>query len=361
MTMLIIMFTIVRCFWASVGWFVVESQWYFDLLRAGVGRGPTWSSLLPGASLPGLELPRAVCRPGSVSFPFGGGRPCVGSEALFQLRSFLASPQALLTFRVLVVLWFLLASYIALGLARWFVKTLLGVAMPAVDRCAWWLLRNWPDYGYSPRSLHLGDMYLQLRGDVCKNATQYCDRIDELENSFGGPISPMAALPLARLRRRARWVRVAEAVVGAGRVGTWIRGRWTPDLPTDANPDVCRWLMASLPTGAKVLGGGLEQVTTTDWRDGFYLVVAFPDGRRLVFPELLGRLRQYSLFRDRDVLLLGGLRARAVEWCRARGLRSWVAEVAVSSAVALAFEPSTHEEVDHLLVKERQTPTPALP
>nr|AYP71799.1 hypothetical protein [Penicillium brevicompactum ssRNA virus 1] len=158
-----------------------------------------------------------------------------------------------------------------------------------------------------------------------------------------GFVSPMTSLATGRVRPRARWVRVAEVVCGKDRVGALIRGRWTPDLPSSQQSDVENYLLATISGGAKVIGGGLRTLPPSERaEDGVYLVVETQHGRSLCFPSLLGRLRSYSLFRDRDRLLLGSLRARAEEWCRSRGFESWLTDLAVSSALELAWPVAPH-------------------
>lgn len=167
-----------------------------------------------------------------------------------------------------------------------------------------------------------------------------------------------------RLRRRARWVRALQEELGGrwGVVGEVLRGRWEPDLPEQHGSDVLRYVAASVENGVRILGGGfarvgLERAEEGESEDslrerrsraaekGFYLLVSFEGCDDVVFPHLVGHLRQHSLFRQRDSSLLLGLRSRAVDWCRARGFDSWVSDVAVASAVTLAFERSTHEEL----------------
>jgi hypothetical protein len=158
-----------------------------------------------------------------------------------------------------------------------------------------------------------------------------------------GYVSPTTALATGRVRPRARWVRAAEVVCGKGRIGALIRGRWTPDLPSSKQSDVANYLLATVSGGAKVIGGGLKSVPSSfSKEDGLYIVLETQEGRSLCFPNLLGRLRSYSLFRDRDRLLLGSLRARAEEWCRSRGFDSWVTDLAVSSALELAWPVASH-------------------
>jgi hypothetical protein len=158
-----------------------------------------------------------------------------------------------------------------------------------------------------------------------------------------GFVSPTTALATGRVRPRARWVRVAEVVCGTRRVGALIRGRWTPDLPSREQSDVSNYLLATVSGGAKVIGGGLRTVPSSERQeDGVYIVLETQGGRSLCFPNLLGRLRSYSLFRDRDRLLLGSLRARAEEWCRSRGFDSWLTDLAVAGALELSWPVAPH-------------------
>lgn len=168
-----------------------------------------------------------------------------------------------------------------------------------------------------------------------------------------------------RLRRRARWVRALEAVVGGGggRVSAWLRGRWVPDLPSHRHTPVQRYLLASVENGARILGGGSEKTVEGDGTEGteMYFVLETAKSTEVVFPSLLGSLRQYALFRERTSDLLLGLRSRASEWCRARSLRPWVADLAVCSAVNLAMEPSTHEGESAPRVRRAIERLPLLP
>lgn len=164
--------------------------------------------------------------------------------------------------------------------------------------------------------------------------------------SCGRYVPITSAVSVQRLRQRARWVRALEQLLGgrAGVVATFVRGRWTPDLPSDARSDVLNYALGGIENGARCLGGGI----TTIW-DGntparhIYLVLDVGGSVQLVYPELLGLLRQYSLFRERDGALLSALRSRAIQWCKGRSFRAWVADMAVAGAVCLAMVPSTHE------------------
>lgn len=164
----------------------------------------------------------------------------------------------------------------------------------------------------------------------------------------GGRRLPVSAhLECARLRRRTVWVRQLEAVLGSapGVVGAFVKGRWTPDLPSNER-SVGVNLALSHPTGgAKILGGGsVRGGTAGQPRRETYVVVELPDGsRETVFPELLGRLASYSLLRERNADLVSALRLRAQEWCKNAGLSSTVSWWAVCSAIKLAWPVSTME------------------
>jgi hypothetical protein len=148
-----------------------------------------------------------------------------------------------------------------------------------------------------------------------------------------------------RPRLRARWTRALQEELGGrfGVVGEVMRGRWVPDLPSYERSDVANYLLSSVEDGARILGGGFEEVADDFGADGVYFIVETSGSRELVFPALLGAIRQYALFRKRDSSLLLGLRSRASEWCKARGFRPWVADMAVCSAAVLAMSPSAHE------------------
>jgi hypothetical protein len=187
-------------------------------------------------------------------------------------------------------------------------------------------------------------------------------------------VSVTSGVAGTRLRRRARWVRALQKDLGGryGVVGEVLRGRWEPDLPSVYGSDVLRYVAASVENGVRILGGGFadsgppegEEETREQFlrrrEKCFYLLVATEEGDDVVFPHLLGHLRQHSLFRQRDSALLLGLRSRAVEWCRARGLVSWVADLAVASAVSFAMELSTHESLTAPRVEAAMEASPLL-
>lgn len=177
--------------------------------------------------------------------------------------------------------------------------------------------------------------------------------LDQLRGPSGDGLQPggrflpvTSAVSVQRLRRRARWVRALEGALGGrhGVVGRFVRGRWTPDLPSDTTATANAYLSGTIPNGVRCLGGGTFK-GNEEAEPVVYLVLDDGEDVQLCVPELLGRLRLYSLFRKRDDVLLGALRTRAVEWCRNRGLASWVSDLMVGPTVGFAMQPSTHEEV----------------
>jgi hypothetical protein len=139
-----------------------------------------------------------------------------------------------------------------------------------------------------------------------------------------------------------------EAALGgrSGTVAEFVRGRWTPDLPSPLSSSVLAYARGSIPNGVRVLGGGLQELSGEQKRDPeVYLILDDGFSVEVVFPQLLAKLRQYALYRERDEQLLGSLRSRAGEWCRAVGLPNHVADLAIASATSYAMIPSTHEEL----------------
>jgi len=183
------------------------------------------------------------------------------------------------------------------------------------------------------------------------NFDQATDRM-RLEDEGGLSLSS-AALVAGRLRRRARWVRTLEGVLGGrcGVVASVIRGRWVPDLPSTRRSPVASALLGNLKNGAKLLGGGVVANTGGETpRNEVYYVLELPEGDSvLVFPDLLSRLQSYSVFRQRDAALLAALRARAREWCKL-SLPAWVWPLAIPGAVALATMTTEAEESSVALI-----------
>jgi hypothetical protein len=156
------------------------------------------------------------------------------------------------------------------------------------------------------------------------------------------PIS--AFLAGARLRPRARWARGLEVVLGVrrGTLGAIVRGRWTPDLPSAANPACLNLVLSQFEDGAILLGGG--EVQCKDGERATYYVVELSDGsRNVLFPELLSRLGSYALLRQRDAVLVSALRLRALEWCKSKGISDTLRLLIVPSVLRCVFEKSPEE------------------
>jgi hypothetical protein len=151
-----------------------------------------------------------------------------------------------------------------------------------------------------------------------------------------------------------------------GVVASFIRGRWTPDLTSDGASGQRNYTLGTLENGARFLGGGsldVERVNAQGVAEPasvVYLCLDIEGEAWVVIPELLARLRYYALYRQRDQLLLGALRTRAIEWCKVHGLMAWQVDLAVTSAVMLAMRPSTHEELatPHVAESLKRTPPP---
>jgi hypothetical protein len=129
-----------------------------------------------------------------------------------------------------------------------------------------------------------------------------------------------------------------------GSVGRFLRGRWTPDLPSQNRSPILNALLATSSQEMKLLGvGAIRTNALPGPQRVVYVVVETPQGRELVFPALLGRLQQYSLLRERSPELLRGLKARAIEWMKEQEVPAWVAPLAVPGAVARACLETTTE------------------
>jgi len=130
--------------------------------------------------------------------------------------------------------------------------------------------------------------------------------------------------------------------VPSGTVGRFVRGRWTPDLPSPNNSQGVNLVLASRPDGVKILGGG--SVQGKDKTRVAYLVVEDRDGSvSTVFPELLAALRSYAFLRARESTLVLALRSRALEWCKKRGLGDSSTSVAVEAAVSWTWVEDDRE------------------
>jgi len=153
---------------------------------------------------------------------------------------------------------------------------------------------------------------------------------------------PVTAHLCARPRRRARWVKAIESVLGdapGGVVGKLVRGRWTPDLPSEAFSPELNLLLSKAKGGVRILGGGSVVGKSGDDEEKVpYFVVEHPDGTvETCFPQLISSLSSYTFFRKRESTLVLALRSRALDWCKRKGLSSSSTEVAVSTAIRWAW------------------------
>jgi hypothetical protein len=203
-----------------------------------------------------------------------------------------------------------------------------------------------------------------------------------------GGITPITSVYRRRLRRRARWVRVVEAALGTryGTLGQLVKGKWVPDHIPPGAPREVAWLLGSVENGARLLGGGviagrpsqadkLKACGTCLFKverdcscpapapmqvgeEQLYLVVEIKGEISVVFPSLLAKLRLYALCRQRNEQLLGALRTRAVEWCKAASLDEVSSDLAVSGSLGLAMLPSTSERVTRAQVARAMAEPP---
>lgn len=148
----------------------------------------------------------------------------------------------------------------------------------------------------------------------------------------------------SRLRRRARWVRRVEdsLALRRGTLGSLIRGRWIPDLPSSEYPAGLNVVLSQFEDGAILLGGG--EVQGKDGARVAYYHVELSDGsREVLFPDAVSKLASYALLRQRDATLVSALRLRALEWCKSAGIADDLRLLVVSSTLRLVFECSKSE------------------
>lgn len=160
----------------------------------------------------------------------------------------------------------------------------------------------------------------------------------------------------ARLRRRSRWVRALQQVLGGdfGAVSRLFRRRWTPDLPSDSCGSVVNFMAAFSEDGVEFLGGG-----TLQGQGGnvvVYVHVRLEDGSVLtVFPELLASLSNRALFRGRGSALLALLRLKALEWRKEQGLPHHRFSFGLADTLSLAMRSSSWESRSLERVAEART------
>jgi len=365
-----------RLFWESVGWYLVGVV-PFAVAGASVIFAWSWQSFARLWKVPYLLGGGSVNVAAALLGAVGGGWWWGGALALGLLPrlffwmgvsaglpaswvGFGAAAVALLAgtclFTLLIIVrtvprLFRACSLLLRTIARWLAVFFLylfwvsfGLLWPADGRSTFWRLLPLPllfgqEAPQRARALH-------DRVDVCG---QHVDSAHSLGlNEF--PHSRLGAVYSARPRRRARWVRSLEGLLGGapGSVGRFVRGRWTPDLTSDSVSIGANHVLAHLSDGVKIRGGG-SVLTKTMGGDGrlerqAYIVVDLSDGtREVVFPELLSRLASYCVLRDRNAVLVSALRLRALEWCKSRGLTASVTWCALPGALRFAWEVSPAE------------------
>jgi len=160
---------------------------------------------------------------------------------------------------------------------------------------------------------------------------------------------PVSAHLCARPRRRAVWVRRLEVVLGVapGVVGRFVRGRWTPDLPSAEFSLGTNLILSHLEGGARILGGGSVQAKdrgSGELCSEAYLVVELADGSRdVIFPALVSSLAAYAFLRERSATRVGALRSRAVEWYKGKSLSSDLCWAGLSGSFDKAWQVSPRE------------------
>jgi len=161
-------------------------------------------------------------------------------------------------------------------------------------------------------------------------------------------LAPTAHL-CARPRRRARWVRSLEEVVGkGGTVGQFVAGRWTPDLPSSNLTSELNLLLARRPGGVRLCGGATVTTKPSGQDElpsklSYYVVESSLGVYETVCPALVSYLSTYAFARVRDDTLLSSLRSRAIDRCKRWGLEESLLEVFVPTSVSWAWVPSPRE------------------
>nr|UUW21110.1 MAG: hypothetical protein [Sanya tombus-like virus 8] len=239
----------------------------------------------------------------------------------------------------LVLLW----VRSCVGLLKWGWPVVANLTAPGwlVEVCIAWILRGTkaPPAVQPAEVVHdptlSGHVLAHMRGSFYAQAAQ----VKHASLAAGG-------ITVSRIRRRSRWVGALQDYLGGrpGIVGELVRGRWTPDLPSDRRALSANAFLSTFDGESKLLGGGVLPSDDPDVHEPF-LIVQTRSGREVVVPSLLGRLSRYSCFRDRDDALLAGLRSRAQEWCADKKVVDCVLPLIIPSACAMAYLVSAPERL----------------
>jgi len=156
----------------------------------------------------------------------------------------------------------------------------------------------------------------------------------------------------SRLRGRSVWTNRLQAYLGGrpGIVGDLVRRRWVPDLPSSERPLSVNALLGLLDHDAKLLGGGVLPYSGEPDLDKNspaepFLVVETAKGRVVICPTLLAHLSLYACFRPRTQELLAGLRSRAREWLREKGIAELASAFVLPDTVAASFSETAPERL----------------
>lgn len=211
--------------------------------------------------------------------------------------------------------------------------------------------RRWLNGGYQyalPPSMFLADLDRRMEANpedrdvkLSQRSMEALARGTALANAEGVALLVAACgsgQTLPRLRRRGRFANRLQHALGERNeiAGRFLRGQWTPDLPSESRTPAVSAFLHLRRRQVKVLGAGTFPTTTG--RDGDYVLVESSDGKReLVVLNLLFKLVTYATFRPRDAALELALKSRAVSWLQDVDAPLWVGAVAMAETIAAAW------------------------
>lgn len=258
------------------------------------------------------------------------------------LRSFMNYTTMLFTI-AFVLLVYIAATWVAIPLLRYTFWYLVAVVILFWRSLLWSATGTWPVPDKPRLDRSPSDPWVTVDGfgqPVGSEVEVGGVRVNEFTHL---PVSA-ATGSAARLRRRSRFVRAVEALLGEApvTVGQLWRGRWTPDLPSSSLSHGANLILGLRAEGVRILGGG--SVHTDNPKDGVYIVCELADGSvEVLFPELVGRLAAYAIFRDRNATLLSALRLRALELAKKAGLDGPETYSMVLSSLRFVWRPGPQE------------------
>jgi len=240
-------------------------------------------------------------------------------------------------FRFAVLLWKLVFRRLVLG---WL-----------LELAAAWLLRG----SLSPPSVLRSEVIVDVSLSGSQLAQARGIAFAQAANVAHASVTAGGLTP-TRHRKRAVWTNRLQAYLGGrpGAVGDLIRGRWTPDLPSDQRPASVNALLGLADLDVKLLGGGV--LPTGVYEHEVFIVVDTSLGRLVIAPALLAKLSLYSCFRPRTPDLLSGLRARAREWFSEKGVADLASAFVLPDTVMLAFKETVPERMARERLDEFEDP-----